>query len=72
MNWNSKNDFVWEYGYDKGIRKINKELKEMFEQREKEPERNVKIWIKLANGENIMLNETPEFNMVEISCAKEV
>ena len=72
MNWNSKDDFVWEYGYDKGIHKINKELKEMFEQREKEPERNVKIWITLANGEKIMLNELPEFNMVEISCVKEV
>lgn len=67
MNWNSKDDFVWEYGYDKVIRKINKELKEMFEQREKEPERNVKIWITLANGEKIMLNEMPKFNVVEIS-----
>lgn len=67
MNWNSKDEFVWEYGYNNAIRKINKELKEMFEQREKEPERNVKIWIKLANGEKIMLNEMPEFNMVEIS-----
>lgn len=72
MNWNSEDDFVWEYGYDKVIRKINKELKEMFEQRVKEPERNVKIWITLANGEQIMLNELPEFNMVEISCAKEI
>lgn len=56
-----------EYGYGKAIRKINKELKEMFEQRKKEPERNVRIWIKFANGEKIMLNEMPEFNMVEIS-----
>ena len=66
MNWNSKDDFVWGYGYDKVIRKINKELKELFEQREKEPERDVRIWIKLANGETIMLNEMPEFNMVNI------
>jgi hypothetical protein len=35
MNWNSKDDFVWEYGYDKVIRKMNKDLKEIFEQREK-------------------------------------
>ena len=67
MDVNSRNDFVWEYGYDKVIRKLNKELKEMFEQREKEPERNVKIWVTLANGEKIILNELPEFNMVEIS-----
>ena len=67
MNWNSKDDFVCEYGYDKVIRKMNKDLKEIFEQRKKEPERDVRIWIKLANGEKIMLNEMPEFNMVEIS-----
>lgn len=67
MDYNSKNDFVWEYGYDKVIRKINKELKEMFEQREKEPERDVRIWIKLANGEKIMLNSLPEFNVMEFS-----
>ena len=65
MNDNSKNDFVWEYGYGKVIRKMNELLTNVFEQRKKEPERNVKIWITLANGEKIVLNELPEFNVVE-------
>jgi hypothetical protein len=38
----------------------------------KEPERDIRIWIKLANGEKIMLDEMPEFNMVEISSIKEI
>lgn len=67
MNWNSKDDFVQEYRYDKVIRKMNKELRELFEQRKNEPERDVRIQIKLANSEKIMLNEMPEFNIVEIS-----
>ena len=33
MDYKFKDDFVREYGYDKVIRKINKELKEMFERR---------------------------------------
>lgn len=65
MDDNSKNDFVWEYGYGKVIRKMNELLTNVFEQRKKEPERNVKIWITLANGEKIVLNELPEFNVVE-------
>ena len=67
MDYKFKDDFVREYGYDKVIRKINKELKEMFEQRKKEPERNVNIRITPATDEKIMLNELPKFNVVEIS-----
>lgn len=67
MDYKFKDDFVREYGYDKVICKINKELKEMFEQRKKEPERNINIRITLANGKKIMLNELPKFNVVEIS-----
>ena len=70
MDYNFKDDFVYEYAYYKVIRKINKELREMFEQREKEPERTVKIWITLANGEKIILNELPEFNAIEINAIK--
>lgn len=70
MDYNFKDDFVYEYAYYKVIRKINKELREMFEQREKEPERNVKIWITLANGEKIILNELPELNAIEINAIK--
>ena len=59
-------EYGYEYGYDKVIRKINKELKELFEQKKKEPERNVKIYVKLSDGTTHIINDTVEFITVEI------
>lgn len=43
MDYKFKDDFVREYGYDKVIRKINKELKEMFERRKKQNLKEISI-----------------------------
>ena len=61
------NDFTWSYGYDKACRNINKAIKEMFEEKAKETDRNVNIYIKLSNGETIRIDDTVEFISLEIN-----
>lgn len=60
----------WVYGYDKVARKINKELKQMFEEKAKETEQIVNIYVKI-NGETIKLEEPPEFLTMEMKLFKE-
>lgn len=56
----------YEYGYDKVIRKINKELKELFEHKKTDIGRNVKIYVKLPDGTSHIIDDTVEFMTVEI------
>lgn len=61
------NDFTWSYGYDKVCRNINNAIKEMFEEKAKETDRNVNIYIKLSNGETIRIDDVVEFISLEIN-----
>ena len=64
------NDFIWNYGYNKVCRNINKAIKEMFEEKAKETDRDVNIYIKLPNGETIRLDDAVEFISLEINKKK--
>jgi len=61
------NDFIWNYGYSKVCRNINKAIKEMFEEKAKETDRDVNIYMKLPNGETIRLDDAVEFISLEIN-----
>jgi hypothetical protein len=63
-------ELEWVYGYDKVARKINKELKQMFEERAKETDLIIKLYAKI-NGEVIELKEAPELITVAIKQFKE-
>lgn len=58
-------ELVWEYGYDKVTNKINKQLKDLFEQKQKEPERNVKLYAKI-DGKTYAVDDSAEFIAVEV------
>ena len=58
------------YGYDKVARKINKELKQMFEEKAKETDLIIKLYTEI-NGEVIELKEAPELITVAIKQFKE-
>lgn len=58
-------EFEWVYGYDKVARKINKELKQMFNEKDKETDLIIKLYVKI-NGEVIELKEAPELITVAI------
>lgn len=58
----------WEYKYNYGkvCKDLNKIQKEMFEQKLKEPDRNVKFYITLSNGEKILIDKPVEFTACEL------
>lgn len=78
MSWNTlaqerdkiNFELEWVYGYDKVAGKINKELKQMFEEKAKEDSLIIKLYAKI-NGEVIELKEAPELITVAIKQFKE-
>lgn len=66
LSFVNKSDFKYKYDYGKVCRDLNKIQKEIFEQKKKEPERNVKIIIKLSNGESMEIDNPVKFNCLEI------
>lgn len=66
LSFKNSSKLKWEYSYGKVCRDLNKIQKEMFEQKAKEPDRNVKFYITLSNGEKILIDKPVEFTACEL------